>query len=114
MSPTGSAIAEVEPWPGGRLAITMVGGGRRIEHTGTYREIVPGRRLVFTWQSPFTGPSPSVVTVELAERDGQTELTLTHEALPTDAVESHEGGWGQILDRLAATLADAAVREVPT
>jgi uncharacterized protein YndB with AHSA1/START domain len=105
MSPIGRAEAQVEPCVGGRLRVAMIGDGRRIEHAGVYREIDPPRRLVFTWQSPYTGPSPSLVTIDLTARDGGTDLVLTHEFLPADTVESHAGGWGSMLDRLAAELA---------
>jgi uncharacterized protein YndB with AHSA1/START domain len=104
LSPVGHAEAEIEPRVGGRLAVTMVGDGRRIEHTGEYRELVPPRRLVFTWRSPYTGPSPSLVTVDLQATAGGTELTLVHEFLPEDAADSHGAGWGAILDRLAVEL----------
>jgi len=100
MSPVGHAEAEIEPWVGGRLRLAMVGDGRRIEHHGRYREVVPDRRLVFTWQSPYTGPGPSVVTVELTPVEGGTLLTLVHEQLPADQVESHRNGWAPMLDRL--------------
>ena len=104
LSPVGHAKAEVEPWVGGRLRVTMIGDGTQIEHTGEYRELDPPRRLVFTWQSPYTGPEPSVVTVELVpDRDG-TELTLVHAFLPTGTGASHQGGWNTILDRLAGEL----------
>jgi uncharacterized protein YndB with AHSA1/START domain len=105
ISPVGHAEAEVEPWAGGRLRVTMIGDGRTIEHTGEYRELVPGRRLVFSWRSPYTGEEASVVTVELEAVANGTTLTLVHERLPADAVESHGGGWTLILDRLAAELA---------
>jgi uncharacterized protein YndB with AHSA1/START domain len=104
MSPVGHAEAEVEPWVGGRLRVTMIGPGVRIEHTGEYRELVPGHRLVFTWQSPYTGPGPSLVTVELREVAAGTALTLVHEQLPPEQVESHRGGWGPMLDRLSSVL----------
>jgi uncharacterized protein YndB with AHSA1/START domain len=104
ISPVGHALARIEPWPGGRLHVTMIGAGREIVHTGVYQEVIPDRRLVFTWQSPYTGPGESVVTVELNARYGGTQLTLTHEGLATDAVDSHAGGWGQIVDRLAEEL----------
>jgi uncharacterized protein YndB with AHSA1/START domain len=106
LSPVGHAVAEIDPRPGGRLQVTMVGDGRRIDHTGEYREVVPDRRLVFTWLSPYTGPLPSIVTVEVEPRNGGTWLTLTHEQLPGDAVESHGGGWTRMLARLADMLAD--------
>lgn len=111
MSPVGHAVADIEARPGGRLHVTMVGEGRQIEHIGEYRELVPGRRLVFTWQSPYTGPVPSLVTVELAEHEHGTELTLTHDALPAETVESHAGGWGSMLDRLAAELEATPMEE---
>lgn len=106
MSPVGHAEAEVEPWIGGRLRVTMVGGDVRIEHRGEYREVLPNRRLVFTWQSPYTGPEPSVVTVELEPDEAGTRLTLIHERLPAEAVESHRGGWGPILDRLVELVVE--------
>jgi uncharacterized protein YndB with AHSA1/START domain len=105
LSPVGHAEAIVEPRVGGRLKVVMIGDGVRIEHTGEYLELVPGRRLVFTWRSPYTGPQPSRVTIDLAAVDDGTLLTLTHEQLPPDQVESHGGGWGAILDRLSAELA---------
>jgi uncharacterized protein YndB with AHSA1/START domain len=108
MSPVGHAEADVEPWVGGRLRVTMVGQGIRIEHTGEYRELVPHRRLVFTWLSPYTGPRPSLVTVELAAVGAGTRLTLIHEHLPADEVARHRGGWTGILDRLAAEVASDA------
>lgn len=104
MSPLGHAEAEVEPWVGGRLRVTMIGGDVRIEHRGEYREVVPDRRLVFTWQSPYTGPEPSVVTVRLEPAEAGTLLTVIHERLPADAVESHRGGWRPMLDRLVELL----------
>jgi uncharacterized protein YndB with AHSA1/START domain len=105
MSPVGHAEADVEPWVGGQLRVTMIGDDARIEHTGAYRELVAGRRIVFTWQSPYTGPGESLVTIEFEAADEGTLLTLVHEHLPPDRVESHGGGWGQILDRLASELA---------
>jgi len=71
---------------------------------GEYRELVPGRKIVFTWQwdddEAWKNVS-SVVTVELADRDGGTELTLTHENLPSEASrDRHNEGWNSVIDRL--------------
>lgn len=103
MSPVGHAIATVDPRPGGRFRIVMVGEGRSIEHVGRFVELDPGRRVVLTWASSYTG-GETLVTVELrADGDG-TALRLRHERLPADQLEPHRGGWGRILDRLAAAL----------
>ena len=106
MSPVGYAEVQVEPWVGGQLRITMIGDGVRIEHRGEYREVVPDRRLVFTWQSPYTGTEPSLLTVDLAPIEGGTVLTLIHERLPAEHVESHRNGWAPMLDRLAGLLTE--------
>ena len=111
MSPIGHAEAEIEPRVGGRRRVSMIGAGIRIEHRGHYRELLPDRRLVFTWQSPYTGPEPSVVTVELEPVEAGTRLILTHEQLPSQTVESHRGGWSPMLDRLAALVEEGSQGE---
>jgi uncharacterized protein YndB with AHSA1/START domain len=105
MSPVGRVEADVDARVGGRLSVAMIGEGRRIEHFGEFLENRRPHRLVFTWQSPYTGGLATRVTVDLVEADVGTELTLRHELLPADAVESHSGGWGAMLDRLGEILA---------
>jgi len=108
MSPVGHAEAVADVRVGGRFRVVMIGHDRRIEHVGEYLEVSPPSRLVFTWQSPYSGPEPTRVTVALAPRGAGTELVLTHEHLPPEAVASHAGGWGQMLDRLSALLEAAS------
>jgi uncharacterized protein YndB with AHSA1/START domain len=106
MSPTGTVEAEVDLRVGGALRIVMKSGDTVIEHLGQYVEIERPTRLVFTWRSPFTGPAPSVVTVELEpDGDGATLLYLVHSELPEAAATSHRDGWGSMLDRLATRAA---------
>jgi uncharacterized protein YndB with AHSA1/START domain len=106
LSPFADAEATVDSRVGGAFRVVMRGSGREIEHTGEYREIDPPRRLVFTWSSPYTGSTPSLVTVELraVPPGDRTELTLTHRRLPAGEVENHRAGWGAILGHLAAHL----------
>jgi uncharacterized protein YndB with AHSA1/START domain len=108
MSPVGTVEAEVDLRVGGHIRIVMRGDGMVIEHQGTFLEIEPPRRLVFTWMSPYTGPQPSVVTVELEPDGGATRLRLIHQQLPEAATSSHQGGWGAMLDRLEGRLGKAA------
>jgi len=103
MSPVGTAEAEVDLRVGGSFRVVMVEHDR-LEHTGEYLELDPPRRLVFTWVSPYTGPEPSLVTVELHPHDDGTRLVLTHERLPEDVVDGHRNGWGSMLERLAGIL----------
>jgi uncharacterized protein YndB with AHSA1/START domain len=104
MSPVGHAEVEVDLRVSGRFRVVMVGGDTRIEHTGKYLEVDPPRRLSFTWESPYTGPEPSVVTVTFTEDGDKTRLVLVHERLPDDQVAAHAGGWGAMVDHLELLL----------
>ena len=107
LTPVGHAEVDADVRVGGAFTITMVGDGRRIEHSGEYLELVPPHLLRFTWRSPYTGPEPGVVTVELRPAPGGTALRLTHASLPSEAVDGHRGGWGSMLERLGAELAES-------
>ncbi len=77
---------------------------------GTYREVKPPERLVFTWAFEKDGSgdefgeveSPEMlVTVELKARGKQTELVLTHEKFGSvESRDRHEDGWKRCLDSL--------------
>ena len=110
MSPVGVAEATVDLRIGGKFRIVMRSGDVAIDHTGKFLEIEMPRRLVFTWVSAFTGPDPSLVTVELEpDGDNATRLRLIHSKLPEAIAASHRDGWGTMLDRLETSLrADAA------
>ena len=78
--------------------------GEEMSVFGEYRELVPGKKIVFTWQwdddEAWKNVS-SVVTVELSDRDGGTEICLRHEQLPsTESRDRHNEGWSSVLDRL--------------
>ena len=109
MSPVGHAEVKVDLRVGGALRVVMVGGGRRIEHSGEYLEIEPPHRLVFTWLSPYTGQRPSRVTVELESAGSGTDVTLRHELLPARTAESHRGGWRSMVERLAELMTSEVV-----
>lgn len=100
-----SASAEVDPRVGGAFRIVMKKPQGDVEHHGEYLVIEPPSRLSFTWISAATEHRPSVVTIELHEAGTDTDLTLTHRRLPPAQVESHRGGWTEIVRKLEATLA---------
>jgi uncharacterized protein YndB with AHSA1/START domain len=78
--------------------------GEKMTMLGEYRELQPGRKIVFTWQwqdDEDWEDHTSIVTVELDDADGGTELRLTHEQLPNEASrDGHTGGWNSALDKL--------------
>jgi uncharacterized protein YndB with AHSA1/START domain len=98
--------AAVEPWPGGTFRMNVRGDGFA---SGRFTEVVPGRRLVFTWgwETAALGVPPGSTTVEIDLRpDGDgTVLRLVHRDLPGPAVEDHRWGWDHYTARLAAAAA---------
>ena len=78
--------------------------GEKMTMRGEYRELQPGKKIVFTWRwedDEDWENHTSIVTVELSDRDGGTELRLTHEQLPNEqSRDGHTGGWNSALDKL--------------
>jgi uncharacterized protein YndB with AHSA1/START domain len=100
--------ADIDLRPGGTYRIHMVAPtGEEHRVVGTYREVDPPRRVVYTWQWE-TGTDQTVTTVSLdfIERGADTEVVLRHEGFSRDeARASHEQGWTAIMDKLAAHFA---------
>lgn len=110
--PTGdfsTPLAEVDLRVGGsyRIGIKPPDRDDLFIVSGTYQEVTPPERLVFTWSWEGTEMDvrDTLVTVEFVERGGDTEVVLTHELLPTkEARDEHEWGWNGCLTRLAEVL----------
>ena len=98
-------VIEADIRPGGNYRIE-VQGDRLYRGFGTYREVKPPERLVFTWNWEHHEFTDAVVTVEfrsLATSDF-TEVVLTHDLLPESDREAHNKGWNGCFDSLVRTL----------
>lgn len=100
-----SPQVEIDLRVGGRFRIAMQPPeGDLVYLTGEYREVVPPKKLVFTWQWEGS-PDVTLVTLEFADQGGMTELSVKHENFPTqDQCERHDQGWNSMLDRLPGAL----------
>jgi uncharacterized protein (TIGR03086 family) len=83
---------------------------------GTYREVEPGRRIVFGWGwegNDDLKPDASTVTVTVEPTDGGSRVTLVHEGLTDEQAVSHAEGWDHFFERLErlATTGDAGQDE---
>jgi uncharacterized protein YndB with AHSA1/START domain len=119
----GSAAApvpqvEVDLRVGGRYCITKYAPDGTIEARvgGTYHVVHPPVKLVFSWawEAPDPDPSETLVTVELHEVEGMTEIVVTHERWP--ALTEQEGptiGWHCCLARLAQLVEATGQPYVP-
>jgi uncharacterized protein YndB with AHSA1/START domain len=103
------SVAELDVRVGGRFRIVFGGAdGGAHECAGVYREVVPNRRLVFTWSWPRTTPErESLVTVAFRKAGSGTQLEFRHEELFDEKVrDDHKRGWSGVLDKLERFLQD--------
>jgi len=102
-------LVEAEPQPGGLFRIS---GPSSVSIEGTYLEVIPNRKVVFTWGG-VEGLRPGQSTVEFVlEPDGAgTLLRLRHYGLPGPALEPRRRGW--VYSGLIK-LKDAAEGRTPT
>jgi len=88
--------------------------GMQMYYTGTFKEVVPMERLVFSdgmsdAEGNFMGMGEGMpeywdVTVTFVHADGKTTVTVSHVGYGASA--EHAGmGWEQAFDKLAAVLA---------
>lgn len=96
------ASAEIDLRPGGEYRILLQPPeGEPMALRGIYREVDPPRRLVFTWDIAWRNAPESLVTVELSEVDGGTEVVVTHGDFDSlQDGEPYRRGWESGLPKL--------------
>jgi uncharacterized protein YndB with AHSA1/START domain len=119
--------AALEPAPGGAYRVQMADG---FAAAGTFTEVEPPHRLVFTWgwadddaaqhvlhdpaddsggaSGDELPPGSTLVEVTLDADNGGTRLTLRHHDLATSELrDAHQVAWDTYLHRLAIRAAGA-------
>ncbi len=87
---------------GGKYRESMKCGDNIHTVSGTYREIIPNRKLVFThkWKEPDAVETG--VTVEFKDKNGGCEVTLSQKGFAgAESARGHEEGWSSALRNLA-------------
>ena len=103
--------ADLDVRPGGACIVDL---GDGVVMRGEYVELVPYRRIVFTfgWDPHDDGPlipaGSTTVEVTLVDDGDETVMTLRHSGLPAPEAERHDEGWGFFLPRLAAAAPERA------
>jgi uncharacterized protein YndB with AHSA1/START domain len=101
--------AEIELRPGGIWRVNVTGDGFA---SGKVVEVVPNRRVVFTWGWEGSGsvpPGSTTVEITLQEDGDGTLLRLRHTGFSSDAdADLHREGWEMYVARLAAVSRAAA------
>ena len=115
-----SHVHEFDARKGGAFRITLsydepTGTGKSTPHSDTYhgrfQELVPDERVVQVIEFETDDPAmrgEMLVTYTLADEDGGTLLSATHDHLPPGlSPEDNELGWRLSLGKLARLLAPA-------
>jgi uncharacterized protein YndB with AHSA1/START domain len=101
-------VAEVDLRIGGQYRVQLRAQDSPVFWvTGTYQEITPPERLVYTWQFEGTemDTGETLVTVEFFDRGDATEVVMLHERFPNHQVRDvHGEGWTMSFDNLATFL----------
>lgn len=113
-------VYNVDLRPGGKYLACMKAkaDGKEVWATGTYKEIVPLNKIVYTdsfadsegniVNGAYYGmpkmPSELLVTVELEEVAGKTSMTMQHAGLPADMAGDCIRGWQSSFDKLETNV----------
>lgn len=118
--------------PGGTYLYSLRGAGpdgvvADIWGTGTYQEVVPFERLVFTdsfadengnvvpasrYGMVGDFPLAMVVTLTFEDLGRRTGFTLRHTGVPEETKELTRAGWNESFDKLAKLLAEDRLRNI--
>jgi len=93
---------------GGKYSVEMHHKNGAIHNVrGTYQEVRPPERLVFTWRWQKEDAAPeTLVTVEFRDLGESTEVSLTHRNfINLEDREKHNQGWMGCFDQLQNYLA---------
>ena len=104
--PNSVSLAEMDVRPGGRYRIRFATpDGEEHEVSGTYEEVEPPRRLVFSWAWRSTPERVSRVTVRIEPVPEGTALDFLHERFfDAAARDNHHRGWTATFEKLDALL----------
>jgi uncharacterized protein YndB with AHSA1/START domain len=95
--------AQLDPRPGGIFRFEIAPGQFC---SGEYQEVVPGRRVVFTWgyetDAMPVGAGSTTVQIDIEPMGESTVVRLVHRGLQGPMIQMHAEGWSKYLHRLTA------------
>lgn len=108
--PTARVVVSVDLRVGGRFSIRMEAEGGPYTAIGTYLEVDPPHRVVYTWdwvEAEQHMGVDTVVAVDFVPSRGGTEVRIHHSGFPTrEQRDGHRTGWEACVPRLASLAGD--------
>ncbi len=106
---TGADIIDVDFKPGGKFTLTF--NDRGTIH-GYINEIIENNKIVLMWNVDGFNREPELnteVIFTITEEDGNSILKLEHNNIQhTEAFEAKKRAWGEILEDMGTSLANAS------
>jgi len=108
-----ASFVEIDLRVGGkwRACLDSAATGEKLWHGGIYQEIVPGKKLAFTfaWDDEDGRPgNETLVHITFEDKDSKTLMTFRQSMFDTvENCEGHGEGWNSAFDRLEEFLAKA-------
>ncbi len=111
--PVGSYSLDFRAGGRERLTIQTSAGGPTYSFEALYRDIVPGQRIIYTYEMHRDQDriSVSVATVEIEAHGDGTRLTLTEQGVFLDGLDTpaeREHGTNALMDALGAQVRDGS------
>jgi uncharacterized protein YndB with AHSA1/START domain len=107
---TDAIISQLDLKVGGKYSLEMHHKGGDVHKlSGTYQQVKPPEKLVFTWRWATDPPGQeSVVSLEFHDLGNTTEILLTHGQFPSaESREKHNHGWKGCFEQFQQYLAQA-------
>ena len=106
-----TTVEKLEFQEGGSYRMTIHGpNGNNHGMSGVFREIIEPKAIVmtFAWDDENGEPGKeTLITVTISPEGAKTRLVFRHSPFAdAETRDSHAGGWGEVLDKLAPFLAD--------
>ena len=104
--PGAVAEAQIDLRVGGSYRIvSTLPGGETHDVSGEYLEVLPHRRLVFSWAFRSTPERVSRVSIDFVAHDGGTTLHFVHDRFFNEQARiNHQRGWLPAFDQLDVFL----------
>ena len=96
---------------GGAFRIHMV--SKKGDHiaVGKYKQIVPNKRLRFTWEWEKYAMPHSLMTIDFEDLGKRTRVTLIHEGFPDrEDLADHKKGWTSALRKFAGLMKKGKIK----
>jgi uncharacterized protein YndB with AHSA1/START domain len=99
---------DITPQVGGKYILISKLGDKETTMTGVFKEVLPYKKLVYTWEWDKDG-NESLVMVSFIEEQNKTRIELEHVGLKDrESLSAHSDGWDSYISGLKALFSTSS------